>query len=90
MAALFFPSAISRKCVALARRQLVRRGLVARPLLDEGFDDPGVDHGAARCDRADCADELVDVLHPLLEEVSATRTTAIEECEERSSDSRTG
>ena len=68
--------------VALARRQLIERGVVAPTALrDEGLDDLGVDHGAALCDRADCADELVDVLHPLLEEVGATRATAVEERE---------
>ena len=58
--------------VPLARRQLVERRLLAAGVLgDQRLDDLRVDHRAALGDGADRRDELLDVLHALLQEVRA-------------------
>ena len=68
--------------VALARRQLVeRRLLAARVLRHQRLDDLRVDHRAALCDRADRGDELPEILDALLQEVGAPRAAALQQRE---------
>ena len=68
--------------VALARRQLVERRLLApRVLRHQRLDDLRVDHRPAVCDGADRGDELVEILHALLQEVGATLAATLEERE---------
>jgi len=77
IAALFFPAA---EHVALARRQLVkRRALVASVRGDERLDHLGIHDRAALGDRADRADELVDVVDALLEQVGAALAPVLEQ-----------
>ena len=68
--------------VALARRQLVQRRLLAAGVLGhERLDDLRVDHGAALCDGVDRGDELPEIVHTLLQEVGAPRAAALEQRE---------
>ena len=68
--------------VALTRRQLVQRRLLAASVLrDQRLDDLRIDHRAAFCHSADRGDELTDVLHALLQEVGASRAPVLQERE---------
>ena len=82
IAALFFPSAISR---STSRSRFVNwlsgdsspRGVLRHQRLD----DVRVDHRPAVCDGADRGDELLEILHALLQEVGAPCAAPFEECE---------
>ena len=70
------------KHIALARRELVERRVSAACVLrDERIDDLGIDHRAAICNGPDRCDELLHILHPLLEEVGPARAPPVEERE---------
>ena len=80
-AALVFPSAISRS-TSRSRRVSPSSGDVLRGCSPpRALDDLGVDHGTTLRDGADCGDEVVEVLHTLLEEIGAPLTASLEEGE---------
>ena len=82
IAALFLPSAISRRTsrsrgVSSCERRLLGTRLVRH----ERLDHLRVDHRAAVCDGADRRDELLDVLDALLQQVRAPGGAAFQERE---------
>ena len=89
--ALFLPSAISRR-TSRSRGVSWESGdcLVPRLLRHECLDHLGVDHRPALGHGADGRDELLDVLHPLLQQIRAARGPALEECERIARAPRTG
>jgi hypothetical protein len=68
--------------VSLTRRQLLeRRVLAPRILCDERLDDLRVEDRAADRDGPDRADELVEIVHALLQEIRAALASPFEESE---------
>ena len=66
--------------VQLARRQIVERRLLgARVLRDERLDDLRIHHRAAVGDCSDRRDELLEIRHPLLQEVRTACGPALEQ-----------
>ena len=80
MAALVFPSAISRSTSRSRGVSWLSGECSPRALSrNERLDDLRVDHRAALRDRADRGDELTEILHALLEQVRAAGAAALEE-----------
>jgi len=68
--------------VALSRRQLIQRGMLAPRLLgDEGLDDLRIDDRSSLCHSPDRRDELADVVDALLEQVRAPLRPCLEKRE---------
>ncbi|HET6656282.1 MAG TPA: hypothetical protein VFG61_00165 [Gaiellaceae bacterium] len=68
--------------ITLARSEVVERRVVfPRVLRDQRLHDLGIHDRAAGCDRVDCRNELVEILHPLLQKVRAALASTLQKRE---------